>query len=147
MTHEEALAVALCYGWIDGQLKGLDALSWVHRFTPRRPKSTWSKRNQALVAELTAGGKMQPAGQREVDAAKADGRWDVAYDSPSKMTMPEDFLAALDHHDAARTFFATLNKANTYAIAWRLQTAKKPETRAKRMQAIIDMLSRGEAFH
>jgi uncharacterized protein YdeI (YjbR/CyaY-like superfamily) len=147
VTHAEALSIALCYGWIDGQLKKHDAESWLHRFTPRRPKGVWSKRNRALVEQLTKAGKMRPAGMKEVAAAKADGRWGKAYDSPSKMTVPDDFLKALSRDKKARKVFETLNKANTYAIAWRLQTAKRPETREKRMKGIIEMLSQGKRFH
>jgi uncharacterized protein YdeI (YjbR/CyaY-like superfamily) len=147
VTHAEALGDALCYGWIDGQLEKHDKESWLRKFTPRRPKSVWSKRNRELVERLTEAGKMRPAGLKEVEAAKADGRWNRAYDSPSKMTVPEDFLKALSKNKKARTLFETLNKANTYAIAWRLQTAKKPETRAKRIIAIIDMLAAGKKLH
>jgi uncharacterized protein YdeI (YjbR/CyaY-like superfamily) len=107
----------------------------------------WSKRNIEHVNRLIADGKMKPAGLKEVEAAKADGRWERAYDSPSAMQVPQDFLIELAKNKKARAFFETLNKANTYAIAWRLQTAKKPETRAKRMQAILAMLKRGEKFH
>ena len=147
VTHAEALAAALCYGWIDGQLKKYDEESWLHKFTPRRPKSVWSKRNRELVERLAEAGKMRPAGLKEVEAAKADGRWDRAYDSPSKMTVPEDFLKELSKNKKARMLFETLNKANTYAIAWRLQTAKKPQTREKRMRAIIAMLAKRKKFH
>jgi len=147
VTHAQALDEALCYGWIDGQLKRYDATSWLHKFTPRRPKSIWSKRNREHVARVVKDGKMQPAGLREVNTAKADGRWDMAYDSPSKMTIPKDFLRALSKDKGARMFFETLNKANTYAIAWRLQTAKKPETREQRMRTILAMLARGKKFH
>jgi uncharacterized protein YdeI (YjbR/CyaY-like superfamily) len=134
-VHAEALLVALCYGWIDGQLKGLDEQSWLHKFTPRRAKSIWSKRNRDLAEQLAAAGKMKRRGREEMAAAKADGRWDKAYDSPSNMTVPADFLRELAKNAEARSFFKTLNKANRYAIAWRLQTAKKPETRDKRMRA------------
>jgi uncharacterized protein YdeI (YjbR/CyaY-like superfamily) len=147
IDHAEALNAALCYGWIDGQIKKLDADSWLRKFTPRRPKSIWSKRNQELVERLVEAGKMQAAGLKEVEAAKADGRWDRAYDSPSKMTVPADFRKALAKNAKAKEFFASLNKANLYAITWRLQTAKKPETRQKRMLAIIEMLAKGEKFH
>jgi uncharacterized protein YdeI (YjbR/CyaY-like superfamily) len=147
VTHAEALAAAICYGWIDGQIKKCDDVSWLRKFTPRRPKSVWSKRNRELVEQLMAAGKMRPAGLKEVKAAQADGRWDRAYDSPSKMTVPDDFLAKLSKNKKAWMFFETLNKANRYAIAWRLQTAKKPETREKRMREIIAMLAKGEAFH
>jgi uncharacterized protein YdeI (YjbR/CyaY-like superfamily) len=147
VTHSEVLSAALCYGWIDGQLKKHDEQSWLHRFAPRRPRSMWSKRNRGLVEQFVKAGKMMPAGLKEVEAAKADGRWDRAYDSPSKMTTPEDFLKELAKNKKALAFFGTLNKANTYAIAWRLQTAKKPETRERRMRAIIEMLAKRKELH
>jgi uncharacterized protein YdeI (YjbR/CyaY-like superfamily) len=147
VNHAEALVVALCYGWIDGQLKKHDEQSWLRNFTPRRPKSIWSKRNRELVEQLAEAGKLKPAGFKEMAAAKEDGRWDRAYDSPSKMTVPADFLKELTKNKNARLFFKTLNKANLYAIAWRLQTTKKPESRDKRMQTIIAMLAKGQAFH
>jgi uncharacterized protein YdeI (YjbR/CyaY-like superfamily) len=147
VTHAEALAAALCYGWIDGQLRKHDEESWLRKFTPRRPQSVWSKRNRELVDQLVEAGKMRAAGLKEVEAAKSDGRWSRAYDSPSNMTVPEDFMKKLSKNKKARMFFETLNKANAYAIAWRLQTAKKPETREKRMTAIIEMLAKGKAFH
>lgn len=147
VTYAEALDEALCYGWIDGQLDKYDEKSWLRKFTPRRPKSVWSKRNIAHIDRLAQAGKMKPSGRKEVEAAKADGRWKRAYDSPSVMQVPADFLKVLSKDKKAKAFFATLNKANTYAIAWRLQTAKKPETRAKRMQAILARLKKGEKFH
>jgi uncharacterized protein YdeI (YjbR/CyaY-like superfamily) len=147
VSHAEALAAALCYGWIDGQLQKHDEESWLRKFTPRRPKSIWSKRNCELAERLAVAGKMKPAGLEEIAAAKADGRWDKAYDSPSKMTVPADFLRRLTKNKKAQLFFKTLNRANRYAIAWRLQTAKKPETRERRMETIIAMLAKGEAFH
>jgi uncharacterized protein YdeI (YjbR/CyaY-like superfamily) len=147
VNYNEALLGALCYGWIDGQIKKHDDVSWIHKFVPRRPKSLWSKRNCAFVEQLIESGKMRAAGLREIEAAKADGRWDCAYDSPSKMAVPKDFLAILSRNKKALKFFHSLNKANTYAITWRLQTAKKPEARAKRMKAIINMLIKGEKFH
>jgi uncharacterized protein YdeI (YjbR/CyaY-like superfamily) len=147
INHADALNAALCYGWIDGQLKKHDAESWLRKFTPRRPKSIWSKRNQELVERLLQAGQMKSAGLKEVEAAKRDGRWGRAYDSPSKMTVPADFRKALSQNPAALKFFKTLNKANLYAIAWRLQTAKKPETRKRRMDAMIEMLAKGEKFH
>jgi len=147
LTHAQALETALCYGWIDGQLKPGDATCWAQKFTPRRPKSIWSKRNRELVEQLTLRKKMKPAGQRAVEAAKADGRWDQAYDSPGKMNVPDDFLHALSENPKAATVFAGLNRANIYAITWRLQTARQPATRRKRMVAIIAMLSEGKTFH
>jgi uncharacterized protein YdeI (YjbR/CyaY-like superfamily) len=147
VTHDEALDEALCYGWIDGQLKKYDDKSWLQKFTPRRPKSIWSKRNADRAVELIKLKKMESAGQKEIDSAKEDGRWDKAYDSPGKMRIPDDFIREISKNKKAFKFYKTLNRANLYSIAWRLQTAKKPETRAKRMDKIIDMLSRGEKFH
>jgi uncharacterized protein YdeI (YjbR/CyaY-like superfamily) len=147
VTHDEALDAALCYGWIDGQGKAQDDTYFLQKFTPRRPKSLWSKRNIAKVAALTAAGRMQPAGLAEVEAAKRDGRWDAAYDSPKNMVVPEDFLQALGENQQALAFFNTLNQANKYAIAWRLATAKKPETRQRRFDALLAMLGRGEKLH
>jgi uncharacterized protein YdeI (YjbR/CyaY-like superfamily) len=146
-TWTDAVDVALCYGWIDGQSRKHDAVSRVQRFTPRRPRSTWSKLNTERAARLIADGRMQPAGLREVEAAKSDGRWERAYDSSSTATVPDDFLAALRRNKKAAAFFATLNKRNTYPVTYRLQTAKKPETRAKRIKEMIEMFERGEKFH
>jgi uncharacterized protein YdeI (YjbR/CyaY-like superfamily) len=146
-TYDEALDAALCHGWIDGQLKKHDAKSWLRKFSPRRPKSIWSKRNTEHAERLMRSGKMRASGRREIDAAKKDGRWKAAYDSPSKMVVPNDFLRRLARNRRARAFFETLNRANVYAIAWRLQTAKKPETREKRAQALLDMLARGRKLH
>lgn len=146
VTYDEALDGALCYGWIDGQKKSYDEQSWLQKFTPRQRKSIWSKRNKAHVERLIKAKKMQPAGMREVESAKQDGRWDVAYDSPSTAEMPQDFMAELSKNKKAKAFFDTLNKANRYSIAWRLQTAKKPETRARRLREFISMMERGEKF-
>lgn len=147
VTYAGALDEALCFGWIDGQLKKYDAHSWLHRFTPRRPRSMWSKRNTEHVARLIGECRMKPAGLAQVEQAKADGRWSIAYDSRSTMTIPDDFLKQLSKNKKARTCFDTLNKANVYSIAWRLQTAKKPETREKRMVALLAMLAKGETIH
>ena len=147
VTYAEALDEALCFGWIDGQKQRHDDCSWLQRFTRRRPKSGWSKINTQHAERLMRAGRMKPAGQIEIDAAKKDGRWTAAYDSPSKATIPEDFLAALRRDRKAKAFFESLNKANRYAIAYRLQTAKKPETKQRRMEMILAMLARGEAFH
>jgi uncharacterized protein YdeI (YjbR/CyaY-like superfamily) len=147
ITYAEALDVALCYGWIDGQKKSYDAESWIQKFTPRRSKSIWSKRNREHVERLTKSGKMKAAGIAEVEAAKADGRWEQAYDSPGNMIVPMDFLNELAKNKKAEAFFKTLNKTNVYPIVWRLQTAKKPETRNKRMKVILEMLKKGEKFH
>lgn len=143
VTYAEALDIALCYGWIDGHLKSYDADSYVRRFTPRRAKSLWSKRNQEHVARLMQAGLMQPAGLAAVTAAQADGRWDQAIDRKS-VVIPPDFLIELKKYPAADAFFKTLNKANIYAIAWKLQTVKQPATRTRRMQVILDMLRQGK---
>lgn len=147
MTHAEALDEALCYGWIDGQLQKFDEKSWLQRFTPRRPKSIWSKKNVEHAIRLCKANRMKPAGLAQIEKAKADGRWVKAYDSPKAMQMPEDFLRQLAKNANAQKFFETLNRANLYAIGWRLQTAKKTETREKRMRAILQMLARGEKVH
>ncbi len=147
IVYAEALDEALCYGWIDSQVKTFDAESYIQRFTPRRPKGIWSKKNREHVARLIKEKRMLPEGQREVDAAKADGRWDQAYDSPKDMTVPEDLLKALNKNKAAHAFFKTLNRSNVYAIVWRLQTAKKAETRTKRLNEMVEMLARKEAIH
>ena len=147
VTYAEALDEALCYGWIDGQLKSHDAQSWLRKFTPRRARSIWSKKNLEHVARLTRAGRMKAAGRKALEAAKVDGRLKVAYDAPSKSEVPKDFLTALGRNAKARAFFATLNRANVYAITFRLQTAKKPETREKRMKTILAMLEKGEKFH
>lgn len=146
ITYAEALDVALCYGWIDGQKKAFDEQSWLQKFTPRREKSIWSKVNIGHVERLINEGRMRPAGLRAIEKAKADGNWEKAYDSPSKMTLPEDFLTEISKNKEAETFFLTLNKTNLYSIGFRLQTAKKQETREKRMKQIIEMLAKGEKF-
>ena len=143
----DAVEAGLCYGWIDGQAKGYDDQSWLQRFTPRRAKSIWSKKNTEHVDRLTKLGRMQPAGLAAVECAKADGRWAKAYDSPSRMEVPDDLLKALQKNKKAKAFFESLNKTNKYAITWRLQTAKKPETREKRLQAILDMLKNRQKLH
>lgn len=147
VTYADALDQALCFGWIDGQKRPLDADSWVQKFTPRRARSRWSKINTAHVDRLVQQGQMTPAGLQEVEAAKADGRWAAAYDSSTTATVPPEFVEALARNAKAKQFYATLNKTNLYAIAYRLQTAKRPETKTKRISLIIDMLARGEKFH
>jgi len=147
ITYAEALDEALCFGWIDGQLKKYDSESWVQKFTPRRSKSVWSKRNREHVARLIKEKRMTAAGLKAVAIAKQDGRWERAYDSPKNMQVPPDFLRALRKDKNAYAFFQTLNKANTYAIAWRLHTARKPETRERRMQALLEMLGQGKPLH
>lgn len=147
ITYAEALDEALCYGWIDGQVKKYDADSWIQKFTPRRMKSLWSQKNREHVARLVREKRMMPPGLAVVEAAKADGRWDNAYASPSAAAVPEYFLNTLKKNAKARAFFETLNKTNRYAIIWRLETAKKEETRVRRMVKIIRMLEDGRKFH
>lgn len=147
VTYAEALEESLCYGWIDGQKKSFDKQSWLQKFCPRGPKSIWSKVNIAHIERLTEMGKMKPQGLKAVELAKADGRWEHAYDPPSKMSIPDDFIKELRKNKKAFEFYKTLNKSNLYAIAFRLQTAKKIETRTKRMAVILEMLEKGEKFH
>ena len=147
ITYDEALDEALCFGWIDGQKKTYDEKSWLQKFTPRRAKSIWSKRNEARVVLLIEEKRMQPPGLKEIETAKKDGRWDKAYDSPSQMEIPSDFLAILEKDQQAYEFFKKLNKANMYAIAWRLQTAKTLHTREKRMQVLLEMLKNRQKLH
>ncbi|MEO7802636.1 MAG: YdeI/OmpD-associated family protein [Ginsengibacter sp.] len=147
ITYKEAVDEALCYGWIDGQANKYDDESWIQKFTPRGARSIWSKINTNNIERLTTLGKMRPPGLEEVEKAKADGRWTKAYDSPKDMQMPDDFMKQMLKNTKAKAFFETLNKANKYAIGWRLQTAKKPETKEKRIKMIIDMLSNGQKFH
>ena len=147
VTYMEALHAALCFGWIDGQARSLDEASYVQRFTPRRARSIWSKRNREFATALIESGRMQPAGLREVERAKADGRWDAAYDAPSTATVPDDLKAALDANPAAAEFFAGLDGRNRYAILHRVQTAKRPETRARRIEKFVAMLAAGEKIY
>jgi uncharacterized protein YdeI (YjbR/CyaY-like superfamily) len=147
VTYAEALDVALCFGWIDGQKRGHDAESFLQKFTPRQKRSLWSKRNREHVERLIAAGEMHPAGLAAVAAAKGDGRWDRAYDSPSTATVPDDLRAALDRHPEASAFFETLTSADRYAILYRIQTAVRPETRARRIAEFVAMLRRGETLH
>lgn len=147
VTYAEALDEALCYGWIDGQKRSGDEVSFLQKFTPRGKKSLWSQINREKVAGLEKEGRMQAAGRAAVDAAKADGRWDAAYASQSRMTIPDDFTAALAKKPKAAAFFATLKGANRYAFLFRLQTVKKAETRARKIEEFVAMLARGEAPH
>ncbi len=147
LTHAEALEAALCYGWIDGQTKSLDDRFWTQRFVPRKVGSIWSRINRQKALDLIERGRMQPAGLAAIERAKASGRWDAAYDAPSRATVPPDLAAALRANPPAADFFATLNGKNRYAILFRLQTAKKPETRATRLEKFVAMLARGETLH
>ena len=141
VTFAEALDAALCYGWIDSQADKFDGHYWLQRFTPRKPRSKWSQVNREKVAKLTEAGRMKPAGLREVERAKADGRWDAAYEPPSAATVPDDLRMELEKNEGAREFFEALNSTNRYAILYRIQDAKKPETRARRIARYVEMLS------
>ncbi len=147
VSYSDALDVALCHGWIDGQKGRHDDEYWLQRFTPRKPGSNWSKINTERAAALTASGRMRPAGLREVERAQADGRWEQAYESQSRVSVPEDLARALAANERARAFFATLDSANRYAILYRIGTAKKPETRAKRIDTFVTMLSEHKKIH
>jgi len=147
VTYAEALYVALAYGWIDGQKGKFDDAWWLQRFTPRGPRSKWSRINRDKALGLIERGAIKAAGLREVERARADGRWDAAYESPRAATVPDDLQAALDANDAAREFFATLSGANRYAILYRIQDAKRPETRARRIEKFVGMLTEQKTFH
>jgi uncharacterized protein YdeI (YjbR/CyaY-like superfamily) len=147
LNHAGALEVALCHGWIDGQARRLDETHYLQRFTPRRKRSRWSQINRESAERLIAAGKMTERGLREVEAAKADGRWEGAYAGPARSTVPEDLRAALDANPAAAAFFATLNSQNRYAILYRVEEAKRQETRARRIEKFVGMLERGETIH
>ncbi|WP_229851338.1 YdeI/OmpD-associated family protein [Streptomyces roseolus] len=147
LDYAQALDVALCYGWIDGQKAKLDDVWWLQRFTPRTRTSRWSKINRDKVAALIAQGRMRPPGQAEIDRAKADGRWEAAYDSPKAATVPDDLAAALAAEPAAAAFFETLDGRNRYAVLYRIQDAKRAETRARRIATYVAMLAKGEKLH
>jgi len=147
VTYPEAVEIALCWGWIDGQKKSFDDQHYLQRFTPRRARSVWSKINVEKVQALIEAGRMQAPGQAQVEAAKADGRWARAYDGARTSTVPEDLQAALEAEPAAKTFFASINASNRYAILWRIQTAARAETRARRIAQLVGMLARGETIH
>ncbi|HEY7432499.1 MAG TPA: YdeI/OmpD-associated family protein [Streptosporangiaceae bacterium] len=147
VSYSEAVDVALCHGWIDGQKGSLDDQHWLQRFTPRKPGSKWSRINTQRAAALIEAGRMRPAGLREVERAKADGRWEAAYHSQATATVPADFAAALAEDERASAFFATLNSANRYAILYRIAEAKRPETRAKRIAGFVAMLREHKQLH
>lgn len=147
VTYAEAVEEGLCYGWIDSQAKSIDEKAYLQRFTPRGPKSVWSKINTEHMERLIKEGRMKKAGLETMEAAKKDGRWAAAYAAPSKVTMPEDFKKALSANKKAAAFYKTLNKANTYGILTRIQFAIKAETRAKRIREFVEMLERGEKLH
>ena len=146
VTYAEALDVALCYGWIDGQKGSFDEQYFLQKFTPRRPKSIWSKINVEKVAGLIASGEMKPAGLKAVEAAKQDGRWAAAYSSQKNMEVPADFQSALNKNKKANAFFETLTGSRRYSFLFRIETAKKAETREKRIRQFVEMLERGEKF-
>ncbi|MDR3065238.1 MAG: YdeI/OmpD-associated family protein [Comamonas sp.] len=147
VTYPEAVEIALCWGWIDGQKKSLDDQHYLQRFTPRRARSVWSKINVEKVQALIDAGRMQAAGHAQVEAAKADGRWARAYDGARTSTVPQDLQAALEAEPAAMAFFASINASSRYAILWRIQTAAKAETRARRIAQLVEMLARGQTIH
>lgn len=147
LTYDEALEEALCHGWIDGQARRGDDVTYRQRFTPRRRRSQWSKRNVGLAERLNAEGRMHPAGVAEVERAQADGRWEAAYAGPASIEVPHDLAAALDAEPRAQELFDRLTRQNRYAILYRVTTAKRPETRAKRIAEFVAMLARGETPH
>jgi len=147
ISYAEALESALCFGWIDSQKRSFDEEFFLQRFTPRRPRGKWSQINREKAEALIAAAAMRPAGLAEVEAAKADGRWDAAYPGQRTAEVPPDLQRELDRNEAARRSFATLDSANRYAILYRLQDAKKPETRERRLRKFIEMLERGEKIH
>ena len=147
VTYAEAVEEALCWGWIDGQARAGDERSWLQRWTPRRARSPWSKRNCERAEMLEREGRMRPAGRAQVESARADGRWQRAYDPPAASEVPADFLAAVARHPRALAFFRTLNRANLYAICYRLQTAKRPETRQRRFTQMLQMLKEGRRMN
>ena len=147
VSYDEAVEVALCHGWIDGQKKAFDDRFWLQRFTRRSAKSVWSKINKDKALALVDAGKMAAAGLAEIERARQDGRWDAAYDGARRSTVPDDLAAALDANPRARDFFATLDKTNRYSVLYRVQTAVKPETRARRIAQLVQMLARHEKFH
>ncbi|HMR98305.1 MAG TPA: YdeI/OmpD-associated family protein [Anaerolineales bacterium] len=147
VTYDDAVESALCYGWIDGQKKGYDDNYWLQKFTPRGPKSIWSKINTEKAERLIKSGEMKPAGLKVVEAAKKDERWAQAYESQKNISVPQDFQSALDKNKNAKVFFGTLKSAERYSFLFRIQTAKKPETRAKLIQKFVEMLERNEKIH
>lgn len=147
LRYAEAVEVALCWGWIDGQKKALDAQHFLQRFTPRRARSVWSKINVQKARALVEAGRMQAPGLAQIEAAQADGRWAQAYDGARTATVPADLAAALEAEPRAKAFFATVNATNRYAVLWRIQTAVKAETRARRIEQLVAMLARGETLH
>lgn len=147
VSYLEAIEVALCYGWIDGQKEKFDSSSWLQKFTPRGEKSIWSSINRGKAKVLIRSGQMKPAGMKAVELARKNGRWEGAYDSPARSKIPSDFQTELDHNPDAQSFFDTLNRQNRYAILFRIQTAKKAETRARKIEQFIRMLMNQEKLY
>jgi uncharacterized protein YdeI (YjbR/CyaY-like superfamily) len=147
LTYQDALVEALAHGWIDGQAGKRDETTYKQRFTPRRKRSKWSKRNTLIAERLVKDGRMHAAGAAEVERAKSDGRWAAAYEGPSKIEVPDDLAAALDAEPAAKDMFANLSALNRYAVLYRIQDAKRPETRARRIEQFVAMLARGETVY
>jgi uncharacterized protein YdeI (YjbR/CyaY-like superfamily) len=147
LRYDEALEEALCHGWIDGQARSRDDATYLQRYTPRRPRSAWSQRNTKIVERLTAEGRMHPAGLAEVERAKADGRWDAAYAGSATIEVPADLAEALKAEPQALAMFETLNSRNRYAVLYRIETAKRPETRQRRIEKYVAMLARGETIY
>jgi uncharacterized protein YdeI (YjbR/CyaY-like superfamily) len=147
VSYPQALELALCFGWIDSQKRGLDEKHFLQRFTPRRPGGRWSRINREKAEALIEAGRMRPAGAAEVEAAKGDGRWDAAYEGQRTIEVPADLRRELDARPAAGEFFAKLDSANRYAILYRLEEAKRPETRERRLRKFVEMLERGERMH
>lgn len=147
LKHAAALEEALCFGWIDGQAGSRDTDTWTIRFTPRRPRSAWSKRNTEIAERLIREGRMQPPGRTQVERARADGRWSAAYPGQATMEVPADLAAALAASPAAKEMFGRLNSQNRYAILWRTHQAKRPETRSRRIERFVEMLARGETIY
>jgi uncharacterized protein YdeI (YjbR/CyaY-like superfamily) len=147
VAQSDAVEVALCFGWIDGQAAPHDEAAWLQRFTPRRPRSKWSRINREKATRLIEEGRMRPAGLEQVEVARGDGRWEAAYEPQSAATVPDDLAAELERSPAAAEFFATLNRVNRYAILYRIHDAKRPETRARRIRKFVEMLERGERIH
>ena len=147
ITYDDAIEIALCYGWIDGQKQSHSERYWLQKFTPRSKKSVWSKINRAKAQALIDAGKMKAAGLKDVELAKNDGRWEAAYDSASKLVVPDDFQAVLDGNTPAKAFFDSLDRRNRYAVLFRIQTAKTAETRHKKISQLVEMLARHEKIH
>ena len=147
VSYDEALDAALCHGWIDAKKRSFDDTFFLQKFTARRPRSVWSRRNREKAAQLIEAGRMRSAGLEQVELAKADGRWDAAYEGSASAAVPDDLRRALDRNPAAAEFFAALDRTNRYAVLWRIQTAKRPDTRARRIERLVQMLAEGRKLH